>query len=344
MDAHPLDLPIRLGGSILPQAPAINPFRRQNPGREPLNLHFILTMTLTDFLLILLFGAALFYWLGGRFFLQHPPVYKGRELDFGPDSALTVEDSPWLRLTQADHPGDAPAFVVFDTETVAMAPRTDLPADEDMPPAVSLSWSLLNDKGHLLHTHTYTLLSDYPISPQAVAYHGVTERIRSISGTPAREVYARFIADTLAVPAWAAHSAPFHRSVVCADLARYGFDPTPYRTKPLYCTMLSGSRYLLSRGEWGGGGHISLVSLFGLLYLGRVHGNLSARSKSLLDVTLCALCFTFLLQRNALLLLPEFAPTPALQLPADPLCPPCTPGQNPSESPADEAPWRIIPF
>lgn len=255
-----------------------------------------LQITLTDLVLLGLMTAAIVYWLGERFFSSHPPVYKGSDPDFSPQSALKIGVSPLLKLASATEAEPQPAFLVFDTETVSMIPAHEKGLKPThTPEAVALSWILLTEQGRVIKTQSFVILGTEPISTPAVEYHGITDKIRATKGLPPGDVYGKFLQDAQRASCWVAHSALFHREVVLQDLVRNKLPgASELQNKPLLCTMQMGGDYLAQRGKWNPEVRISLIALYGLLYLGRIHSHFLSSSKSLQDVTLAALCLAFL--------------------------------------------------
>lgn len=259
-------------------------------------------MTWVDLTLLLIMAFVL-YWLGAKVFLRQQKIYKGIDWDFTPDNALSIDTSPLLRQASAPNPEDAPYYLVFDTETVALLPPGTRPQEakfvEACPEVVCLTWQLLNEHGQLLRTEQAILhRKDVQITQEAEDYHGISTQQMIYNGQEPVSVYAHFLADVVQVSFLVAHSAQFHRAVVQADLVRLGLAPTPFIDKNFYCTMQLGQKHLYSLGQWPYDQSISLPTLYAMLYLGRSHQKIVYRSKGMRDVVLASFCLSFLLRNH----------------------------------------------
>lgn len=261
-------------------------------------------MTWVDLILLFILAFVL-YWIGAKVFIRKHVIYKGKDWDFTPSCALSIESSPLLQMSLAA-PSDLPYFLILDTETTTLVASLRA-SDGSYPPVVCLSWRLLSREGKVIETQSFVLLRDEDVSWDAEEVHGISTEMMLGLGLDPVEIYKKFFAAVRRATVCVAHSADFHRNVILQDLERFQIDSSSLVSKPFLCTMHNGARYLVMKEKWAENVRISLTTLYSLLYLNRTHQEIVYKNKSLRDITLCSFCLVYLQRAEGFEL--QFLPT-----------------------------------
>lgn len=245
-----------------------------------------------DFLLLFIFVWGL-YRVGLRRARRYGAVYKGSDQDFAPHCALSIEESPLLRLRPAPEGAEAHSLV-FDTESVQYLPTSNFrPLFEAVssPLLVSLSWILLDAEGRAIRHEDHILRTGELISMEATDYHGLTNDYVAGHGEPPQEVLREFLSDLSEVHTIVAHHLQFHLAMLLHDLPIYGLPTEALRAKSRFCTMRQGLAYEAQQYAANvTASYRSLSRLYGELRWGR-EVEIVYSLKSRRDVILATHCY-----------------------------------------------------
>ena len=250
-------------------------------------------MTWVDLLLLLILACGITTF-GRRRLRKHNPVYKGVERDFASHCALSIEESPLLRLGSAPD-GATPRYLVVDTETVCYLhdtlDKTQL-ASIDTPLLASLSWLLLDEELRVVRSEDHLLLSGIPITSEATDYHQLTTEFVAGHGEAPQAVLELFLRDLESVQMLVGHSLAFHLAILAHDLQHYQLPCESLGARRQFCTMRQGINYLISHYQADPlQTRISLESLYSKLLWGREELEIIYQLKSRPPVVLATHCF-----------------------------------------------------